>query len=79
MSDSGIWWETLFLSSESLVGLAALTKGAYFEQLVSADTGGVLFEHFNNPNTDIGLMVLSFSSRLLIALATSIVWRKNFL
>src|SRR5690606_12264920 len=53
MSDTEIWWETLFISPESLTGLAALTKGAYFEQLVSADTGGVLFEHFNHPGTDI--------------------------
>jgi hypothetical protein len=55
MSDSEIWWETLFLSENSLTGLAALTKGAYFEQLVAADTGGVLFEHFNHPNTDMVL------------------------
>ena len=53
MSDAEIWWEALFMSSESLAGLAALAKGAYFEQLVAADTGGVLFEHFNNPGTDI--------------------------
>lgn len=53
MSDAEIWWQTLFLPTESLSGLAALTKGAYFEQLVAADTGGQLFEHFNHPNTDI--------------------------
>lgn len=53
MSDSEIWLETLFLPAEQLVGLASLTKGAYFEQLVAADTGGTLFEHFNNPGTDI--------------------------
>jgi hypothetical protein len=53
MSDSDIWWETLWMSSESLAGLTSLTKGAYFEQLVAADTGGQLFEHFNNPDTDI--------------------------
>lgn len=53
MSDSEIWWETLFMSSESMAGLASLTKGAYLEQLVAADTGGQLFEHFNNPDTDI--------------------------
>ena len=53
MSDTEIWWETLFMPTDSLVGLAALTKGAYFEQLVAADTGGTLFEHFNNPDTDI--------------------------
>jgi hypothetical protein len=53
MSDAEIWWETLFLPTESLAGLAALTKGSYFEQLVSADTGGQLHEHFNHPDTDI--------------------------
>lgn len=53
MSDTEIWWETLFLSEESLTGLASLTKGAYFEQLVAGDTGGALFEHFNHPDTDI--------------------------
>ena len=53
MSDSEIWWETLFMPAESLAGLAALTKGAYFEQLVAADTGGQLHEHFNQPDTDI--------------------------
>lgn len=53
MSDTEIWWESLFLPVESLAGLAALTKGAYFEHLVAADTGGQLFEHFNHPDTDI--------------------------
>lgn len=53
LSDAEIWWETLLMPAESLVGLAALTKGAYFEQLVAADTGGRLFEHFNHPGTDI--------------------------
>lgn len=53
MTDTEIWWETLFLPSESLVGLASVAKGAYFEQLVASDTGGKLFEHFNNPDTDI--------------------------
>ncbi|MCC4272206.1 hypothetical protein LL254_15975 [Marinobacter nauticus] len=53
LSDSEIWWETLFMPAESLAGLAALTKGAYFEQLVAADTGGQLHEHFNQPDTDI--------------------------
>ncbi|PFG54328.1 hypothetical protein ATG98_3549 [Marinobacter sp. LV10R520-4] len=53
MSDSEIWWETLFLPTESLAGLAALTKGAYFERLVAADTGGQLHEHFNHPGTDV--------------------------
>jgi hypothetical protein len=53
MSDADIWWETLFLSPLSLVGLTSLTKGAYLEQLVAADTGGELFEHFNHPGSDI--------------------------
>lgn len=53
MSDLEIWWEALLMPAESLAGLAALTKGAYFEQLVAADTGGQLHEHFNHPDTDI--------------------------
>lgn len=53
MTNSEIWWETLFISSDSLVGLASLTKGAYFEQLVASDTGGLLHEYFNHPDTDI--------------------------
>lgn len=53
MSDIEIWWETLWMSSDSLNGLASLTKGAYFEQLVAGDTGGALFEHFNHKDTDI--------------------------
>ncbi|MGY2313138.1 hypothetical protein ACW9I6_00465 [Pseudomonas sp. SDO5522_S412] len=53
MSDAEVWWQTLFMPSEQLAGLASLTKGAYFEQLVAADTSGTLFEHFNNPGTDI--------------------------
>ncbi len=53
LSDSEIWWESLWMSSESLTGLASLTKGAYFEQLVANDTGGQLFEHFNHKDTDI--------------------------
>jgi len=53
MSDSEIWWESLFMTSESLTGLCSLAKGAYFEQLVASNTGGQLFEHFNNPGTDI--------------------------
>ncbi len=60
MSDAEIWWEALFLPSHSLAGLASLTKGAYFEQLVAADTGGVLFEHFNNPDTDIVIDGIGF-------------------
>ncbi len=53
MSNTEIWWETLWMSPESYSGLVSLTKGAYFEQLVANDTGGELFEHFNNPGTDI--------------------------
>jgi hypothetical protein len=53
MGDTEIWWETLWMSEESLNGLRSLTKGAYFEQLVADDTGGELFEHFNHEGTDI--------------------------
>lgn len=53
MSNAEIWWETLFLPTENLAGLAALTKGAYFEKLVASDSGGVLHEHFNHQGTDI--------------------------
>tara|TARA_Y100001956_G_C4129312_1_gene192502 strand:+ start:6060 stop:7346 length:1287 start_codon:yes stop_codon:yes gene_type:complete len=53
LSNSEIWWETLWMSSESLTGLVSLTKGAYFEQLVASDTGGELFPDFNHPDTDI--------------------------
>lgn len=53
LSDAEIWLETLFMSAEQLAGLASLAKGAYFEKLVADDTGGALFEHFNNPDTDI--------------------------
>lgn len=60
MSDAEIWWESLFLPAESLAGLAALTKGAYFERLVADDTGGQLFEHFNNPDTDIVIDGIAF-------------------
>ena len=53
MSDAEVWLETLWMSEDSLAGLASLTKGAYFEELVAADTQGELFEHFNHPDTDI--------------------------
>lgn len=53
MSNTEIWFETLWMSPESHAGLVSLTKGAYFEQLIAGDTGGELFEHFNNPGTDI--------------------------
>lgn len=53
MSDAEIWWQALLMPSEQLAGLASLTKGAYFEQLVAVDTRGTLSEHFNNPGTDI--------------------------
>lgn len=55
MSDSEIWWESLWMSEESLSGLTNLTKGAYFEDLVAEDTGGKLFDNFNNPDTDIAI------------------------
>lgn len=60
MSNADIWWESLFMSSDSLVGLTSLVKGAYFEQLVAEDTGGQLFEHFNNPDTDIVIDGVAF-------------------
>ena len=60
MSDGEIWLESLFLPAESLAGLAALTKGAYFERLVANDTGGELFAHFNHPDTDIVIDGISF-------------------
>lgn len=53
MSNLEIWWETLWMSPQSYAGLVSLTKGAYFEQLVANDTGGLLHEHFNHPDTDI--------------------------
>lgn len=53
LTDSEIWWQTLFLPSEQLAGLAALTKGAYFEQLVANDFNGELHSHFNHADTDI--------------------------
>ncbi len=53
MSNTDIWFETLWMSPESHAGLVSLTKGAYFEQLIADDTGGELFEHFNNLGTDI--------------------------
>ena len=53
MSDFDIWLDTLMVPGEQLAGLAALTKGAYFEKLVEADFGGESFEHFNHPGTDI--------------------------
>ncbi|HEV7264810.1 MAG TPA: hypothetical protein VGN83_07820 [Falsiroseomonas sp.] len=53
MSNVEIWLHTLMMPSESLAGLASLTKGSYFERLVEADSGGERFEHFNHPGTDI--------------------------
>ena len=60
MSNTEIWWETLWMSPESLAGLTSLTKGAYFEQLVAGDTGGELFEHFNHADTDITIDGIEF-------------------
>jgi len=53
MSDVDIWLDTLMMPGEQLAGLVSLTKGAYFEELVEADFGGVRFEHFNHPDTDV--------------------------
>src|SRR5690606_30023807 len=53
MSDEDIWLDTLMMPGDQLAGLVSLTKGAYFEKLVEADFGGVRFEHFNHPDTDI--------------------------
>lgn len=53
MSDVDIWLDTLMMPGEQLAGLVALTKGAYFEELVAADFGGVRFEHFNHADTDL--------------------------
>jgi hypothetical protein len=60
ISDEEIWFESLLMPAESLAGLTALTKGAYFEQLVAADTGGQLHEHFNHPDTDIVIDGVAF-------------------
>ena len=60
MSDADIWWESLIMPAESLAGLTALTKGAYFEQLVAADSGGQLHEHFNHADTDIVIDGVAF-------------------
>jgi len=60
MTDADIWWESLLMPAESLAGLTALTKGAYFEQLVAVDTGGQLHEHFNHPDTDIVIDGVAF-------------------
>ncbi|MFQ3895463.1 hypothetical protein [Sphingobium sp. R-7] len=53
MSDVDIWLDTLMMQGEQLAGLVSLTKGAYFEELIEADFGGVRFEHFNHPDTDV--------------------------
>lgn len=53
MSDFEIWQEALAMPSESLIGLASLTKGAYFEKLIERDFGGERFENFNHADTDI--------------------------
>ncbi|MEX0965349.1 MAG: hypothetical protein WDZ52_15065 [Pseudohongiellaceae bacterium] len=69
MSDAEIWSETLLMPTESLAGLAALAKGAYFEQLVAADTGGQLYEHFNHPDTDIVIDGIAFQIKATESLA----------
>ncbi|OYX93705.1 MAG: hypothetical protein B7X90_11335 [Novosphingobium sp. 17-62-19] len=53
MTDFEIWQEALAMPTESLIGLASLTKGAYFEKLVERDFGGERFANFNHPDTDI--------------------------
>ena len=53
MSDLEVWHETLSMPTEALVGLASLTKGAYFEKLVEHQFGGERFANFNHPDTDI--------------------------
>ena len=60
MSDSEIWFQTLAMESESLAGLASLTKGAVFEAHVAENTGGILHEHFNTPDTDIVIDGMSY-------------------
>tara|TARA_Y100001956_G_C4128462_1_gene191863 strand:+ start:5847 stop:7088 length:1242 start_codon:yes stop_codon:yes gene_type:complete len=55
LSNSDIWLETMLLSlinPDSYQGMVNLAKGAYFEQLVANDTGGLLHENFNTPETD---------------------------
>ena len=69
MSDAEIWWETLWMSPESLAGLASLAKGAYFEQLVAENTGGELFEHFNHPDTDIVIDGVEFQLKATDSIA----------
>lgn len=53
LSDFEIWQESLSMPAESLVGLASLTKGSYFERLVEDSFGGERFANFNHPDTDI--------------------------
>jgi hypothetical protein len=60
MSDSEIWLQTLAMEAESLAGLASLTKGALFEAHVAGNTGGILHEHFNTPDTDIVIDGIAF-------------------
>jgi hypothetical protein len=56
LSDIDIWFKTLVLSivdPSAYQGMVNLSKGAYFEQIVADNTGGVLHENFNTPDTDI--------------------------
>lgn len=53
LSDSEIWWETLWMQEESLAQLASLTKEAYLNQLLVEKTDGVLFDHFNQTDSEI--------------------------
>ena len=55
-TDGDIWFDMMLLNlmePESYQGMVSLAKGAYFEQLVANDTGGVLHDSFNTPTTDI--------------------------
>lgn len=60
LSGIEIWFESLAMNDTSLQGLINLTKGRYFENLVAEDTGGVLFENFNHPDTDMMLDGVEF-------------------
>lgn len=55
LGNDDIWFEMMLLKlikPDSYLGMVNLVKGAYFEQLVANDTGGILHEHFNAPETD---------------------------
>ncbi|WOX05961.1 hypothetical protein [Microbulbifer pacificus] len=55
-SDTEIWWDMVMLGLSdpaAMTGMVNLVKGAYFEQLVAQESGGVLHADFNHPETDI--------------------------